>query len=428
MNILMFSSSDLSGGAARAAYRLHETFRRNGHRSELIVRQKKSVDDNVHRTAPPLFRRNWIVDIQRTVPWLRRGRLPRLGTKFNVDRPPFLSKKVLFQFPPDAFDFLCLAWINDFLSIKMIRALYDHYRRPLLWVLMDQEPVTGGCHYSQGCDGYKKHCGRCPQLESRREEDRSRTIWERKRVYLSGLPIIFVAPTTWAADRARESSLYSGHAVRTIPLAIDSDVFRPDDRGRAREILGLPLRKKIIFFGAFSLAEPRKGMYYLSKAFEDLAVQLRDQDLGFTAQDLLLLIGGQSRAPFLNSLPFDYKHMGYIHDDKILASAYQAADVFVSPSVEDAGPMMIPEAMMCGTPVVAFPTGGAPDLIQTMKNGYLAADRDSADMAKGLSAILRSAVAPEMRKNASRLAGQRHSSEAVMRLYADLFEEWKARP
>jgi len=428
MNILMFSSYDLSGGAARAAYRLHETFRRNGHRSELIVRQKKSVDDNVYRAAPPLFKRNWLVDIQRTVPCLRRGRLPRLGTKFNVDRPPFLSKKVLFRFPPDAFDFLCLAWINDFLSIKMIRALYDHYRRPLLWILMDQEPVTGGCHYSQGCDGFKKQCGCCPQLESRREADPSRTIWQRKRSYLSGLPIIFVAPTTWTAERVRESSLYSGNAVRSIPLVIDSDVFRPFNRDRARGILGLPLHKKIIFFGAFSLAEPRKGMSYLIRALENLAVMLRVQDLGFTAQDLLLLIGGQSRAPLLNSLPFGYKHLGYIRDDKILARAYQAADVFVSPSIEDAGPMMIPEAMMCGTPVVAFPTGGAPDLIQTMKNGYLAADRDSADMAKGLSAILRSAIAPDLGKNASAAARQRHSSEAVMRLYADLFEEWKARP
>jgi len=428
MNILMFSSYDLSGGAARAAYRLHEMFRRNGHRSELIVRQKKSGDENVHRAAPPLFKRNWLVDIRRTVPWLRRGRLPRLGTKFNVDQPPFLSKKVLFQFSPDAFDFLCFAWINDFLSIKMIRALYDYYRRPLLWILMDEEPVTGGCHYSQGCDGFKKQCGRCPQLESRREADPSRTLWLRKRSCLTGLPIIFVAPTTWTADRVRESSLYSRHAVRSIPLVVDNEVFRPFDRDRAREILGIPIRKKIIFFGAFSLAEPRKGMSYLSKAFEDLGVILRDQDFGFTAQDVFLLIGGQCQAPFLNSLPFDYKHLGYIRDDKFLARAYQAADVFVSPSVEDAGPMMIPEAMMCGTPVVAFPTGGAPDLIQTMKNGYLAADRDSADMAKGLSAILGSAIAPDLGKNASTAARQRHSSEAVMKLYAQLFEEWKERP
>jgi glycosyltransferase involved in cell wall biosynthesis len=368
------------------------------------------------------------VDIQRMVPWLRRGRLPRLGTKFNVDHPPFLSKKVLFQFPPEAVDFLCLAWINDFLSIKMIRALYDHYRRPLLWVLMDQEPVTGGCHYSQGCDGFKKQCGRCPQLESRWEADHSRTIWQRKCSHLSGLPIIFIAPTTWMADRVRESSLYSGHTVRTIPLVIDSDIFHPMAKERARKILGLPFRKKIIFFGAFSLAEPRKGMTYLVRALENLAVMIRDQDLGFSAHDLLLLIGGQSRAPLLNSLPFGFKHLGYIRDDKILAHAYQASDVFVSPSVEDAGPMMIPEAMMCGTPVVAFPTGGAPDLIQTMKNGYLAAERDSADMAKGLSAVLQSAFAPDMGKNAAAAARRRHSSEPVMRLYTRLFEELKERP
>ncbi len=427
MNILLFSSYDLSGGAARAAYRMHDTFRRNGHTSEMFVRQKQSRDPHVHPAAPPLFPRNWFLDLQRPMTWLRRGRLPQLGTKFNVDRPAPISKKRLFQFSPGAFDVLCLAWISDFLSVKMIRALYEHYRCPLLWILMDQEPVTGGCHYSQGCAGFQKRCGFCPQLESRREDDRSRIVWLRKKAHLSDLPIVFIAPTSWLARRIQESSLFSGHDVRIIPLAIDAHIFHPLAKDQARRALGLPSQKKIIFFGAFSLAEPRKGMSHLTKAFQDLAGLVGEHKLDFTVQDILLVIGGQSGPSFFKALPFGYQHLGYIRDDKILALAYQAADVFVSPSLEDAGPLMIPEAMMCGTPVVAFPTGGAPDLVRTMENGYLAADRDSFDLAKGMLAMLQSAAAADMGMRASTAASQRHSSEAVMRLYSKLFLEWKAR-
>jgi len=50
--------------------------------------------------------------------------------------------------------------------------------------------------------------------------------------------------------------------------------------------------------------------------------------------------------------------------------------------------MMINEAIMCGTPVVAFDMGVAPDLVHTGRTGYKAKLKDSKDLARGIAEIL----------------------------------------
>lgn len=46
-----------------------------------------------------------------------------------------------------------------------------------------------------------------------------------------------------------------------------------------------------------------------------------------------------------------------------LAEIYSAADVFVNPTREDNFPTVNMEALACGTPVITFPTGGSPEII-----------------------------------------------------------------
>jgi glycosyltransferase involved in cell wall biosynthesis len=72
-----------------------------------------------------------------------------------------------------------------------------------------------------------------------------------------------------------------------------------------------------------------------------------------------------------------------------VASAYQAADVFVCPSIEDAGPSMVNQSIMCGTPVVSFAQGVSLDIVITGKTGYRARVKESGDLAKGIYDILK---------------------------------------
>ena len=63
---------------------------------------------------------------------------------------------------------------------------------------------------------------------------------------------------------------------------------------------------------------------------------------------------------------------------------YSAADVFVTPSLEENLHNTIMEAMACGTACVGFEVGGIPEMIEHEMTGYVAQAFDPADLAKGI--------------------------------------------
>lgn len=394
----------------------------------MIVRYKKSADEAITQ-LPPLPPRPWTARLQR---W--RGRIPGLRPRrivsdytFNFDQAPQLDLSSLLAggLLPAPADIVYLHWFDGLLDVRSIRRLYEQWRAPLLWVIHDLEAFTGGCHYSFGCDGFTKQCGQCPRLGSRASDDLSHQIWQRKREHLARLPISFIAPTSWCVARLRESSLFSQARVEQIHLPMDTGVFRPLAKELAREVLQLPPDKKIIFFGATYLEDRRKGLAQLLVALEQLAALLA-QSGAVKPEQLLLLVAGLSGGRLRERLPFAGRYLGHVNDELLMALAYQAADIFVCPSIEDAGPMMIPEAMLCGTPVVAFAQGGAPDLIETMKTGYLARLGDAGDLARGLHALLNAPNLAHIGGAAAAAAQRAHTPASVAQRHLQLYASLKS--
>ncbi len=420
MRILHFSTEDITGGAAKAAYRLHTALREAGHQSQMVVLHKKSDDGSVVQ-APPAKSRPWTSRFERLrnqIPGLRRVH-PVANYTFNFDLQPQADLQSLLTSQTEPPEIICLHWITGFLDIKAIRQLYDFFRCPIVWVMADQEPLTGGCHYSFGCEGFKHECGNCPQLIPSNAADHSHTVWQRKKELLSDLPICFVAPTSWGRERLQQSSLFRSHRCELIPYPIDPQVFRPFDRNIARDLLHLPQDRKIIFFGATYLEDRRKGMSQLLDSMRLVANQASSPKL---KESVYLLVAGLNGKLLMPQLPFEGKYVGHLQDELTLALAYQAANIFVCPSLEDAGPMMIPEAMMCGTPVVAFNAGGAPDLIESGKTGYLATFADTNDFASGILALLEADNEQAICDAAFHRARARHFPASVAQKYIELYQ------
>jgi glycosyltransferase involved in cell wall biosynthesis len=154
-------------------------------------------------------------------------------------------------------------------------------------------------------------------------------------------------------------------------------------------------------------------MSYLVEALKQLSSMLDTSDHGLMKEDIFLTLAGLNTEDLIRLLPFPAKSLGYLQEDVTLALAYQAADIFVCPSVEDTGPMMIPESMLCGTPVVAFDSGIAPDLVKKMKTGYLATYKDILDLANGMRVVLSSEALSEMGQ-AARIAALNTNSPRVV--------------
>lgn len=254
---------------------------------------------------------------------------------------------------------------------------YDHTElldaKPIVWTFADLNPITGGCHYSEGCDEYKRECENCPLLGG--NTDLAHKQWLKKKEAYSKLKNLqIICPSKWIAERVAESSLLGDRPLYYVPNAYPTDVFKPTNKTVARIRNGLPLDKKLLIFGADSLENKRKGGDLLKQALDYL-------EPGGGVKDIeVITFGGSSL-----ELPAKTHNMGRVVDPTQLACIYSAADAFVFSSREDNAPLTVGEAMLSGTPVVAFPVGNVPDLVDHKKNGYLATAFDARSLAEGIN-------------------------------------------
>lgn len=115
--------------------------------------------------------------------------------------------------------------------------------------------------------------------------------------------------------------------------------------------------------------------------------------------------------------------LGYVSDEQTIVSVYNAADVFVTPSLEDNLPNTIMESLACGVPCVGFAVGGIPEMIDHQKNGYVASLRNSDDLADGIGWVLSQADASLLSQNALRKVSRHYSQSSVALRYVEIYHQ-----
>jgi len=284
-------------------------------------------------------------------------------------------------------DIIIVLYADKFINARNIYELYEKTNAKIFWLMYDMAPFTGGCHYAWDCTGYQNNCGRCPGLYSTDPFDATFRNLNYKKKYLSKVNLHVLAGSEGQLEQARRSALFADKPIHKILIPINETLFKPVAKNELRINLGIPIDKKVIFFGAVGLTERRKGMPYLIES-----LQILDKILQFNKPELknkiLLLVAGEAFDEISTSLPFEFQYLGFLKNNEELASAYQASDIFLCPSIEDSGPMMINQSIMCGVPVVSFAIGVSLDLVITGETGYRAKLRDSNDMAEGIFNLL----------------------------------------
>jgi glycosyltransferase involved in cell wall biosynthesis len=395
-----------------AARRLLAALRRQGTEAHLLVRERTgpAQDGLVPLAFTPGERRLALARFtaERAVWWLHER---DASVRWAFSPAPFGADLARHPLVRQA-EVLHLHWTNfGFLSLKGLQNLL-RLGKPVVWTLHDQWAFTGGCHYSRGCERFKTHCRQCPFLRRPGDRDLSARIFEKKRKVLENVPLTVVACSDWLAGEARQSALLGGFPIQSIPNPIDTTVWQPTDRAVARQMLGLPLDKKLVLFGAGNLRDARKGFRFLVEAMGGL-------------NDAELVVFGKNDPDPLARLPFAVHNLGVIANENHLIAAYNAADALAVPSLEDNLPNTIVEALACGTPVVAFATGGIPEMMVPEKTGWLAPPRDALALAEGLRWALFTEH-PEIQREAARaFAVKNYAEGAVAAQYLDLYHRLK---
>ncbi len=372
MNTLLLSTSDIEGGAARAAYRLHQSLRIIGVNSQMLVRSKFSVD----RAA--IAHKTTLAKLAPSLNSLPLKLYPKRDSALFSPQwfPDGIAPKVA-QLAPDI---ISLHWIcNGYLQIETLAK----FNKPLVWTIHDMWAFTGGCHYSQQCDRYTASCGVCPQLKSNKKRDLSQSVWQRKQQAWKNLNLTIVSPSNWLAQCAKESSLFKDLRVEVIPYGLDIEKYKPIARNVARTLLNLPQDKQIVLFGAAGVAtdDPRKGFYLLQSALQKLS-QSKWQD------NIELVVFGATEPEKPVDLGFKVHYLGRLYDDISLALVYSTADVMIVPSTQEAYGQTASESLACGVPVVAFNATGLKDIVEHQQNGYLAKPYEPEDLAQGIAYVL----------------------------------------
>jgi len=384
MNFLHLDTYTVKKNKSWPHYNLHKQLLKHGYRSFILSAKGDLEEENVailnRGNLIPYF---GISRFVRKVYFeiLRKDAESYFYPEWNLD---FISKEQILEKVPFKPDFIITYFTVFAFNQKLIYELSKAYNAPVLCYMVDMAQMTGGCHYAYDCTKYEEKCGRCPAIHSNKENDLSRRTWEYKRKYYDKTDITFLAATSTLMKQAQRSSLIKDKRIERIMACVDEKRFMPGNKEKAKTELGIPGNKKVIFFGAASLKVKRKGVSFLIEALHMLSENIKED---IPKDDIVVLIAGKNNREL--EIPYDTKYLGYLNTEEELARAYQACDLFVCPSTEDSGPLMINQAIMSGRPVVSFEMGVAPDLVHTGRTGYRAKLKDSRDLAHGMEMILR---------------------------------------
>lgn len=412
IKVLQVNSKDVQGGAARAAYRLFKGLQEIENIQVEYWVQKKTTNEpdiiNVHseigsRIMPGLKAviNNGIMSLQESD--------NKIFHSTNII-PTGLHRRINDS---DA-DVVHLHWVNGgMISIKEISKI----NKPIVWTLHDMWAFSGAEHIDDMYNRTKRYevgYTKANRPDGHKKIDIDRYVWFLKKHYWSNLDIQILTPSRWLSKCAEKSNLFKNNNVLTIPNGLDTKVFKPVDKKLAREILNLPIKKKLVLYGAIGGASnPLKGYEKLMEA---------KKNINENNSDIAYLVFGNDYKKVEIEEGVDTFYFGHINDDITLSIIYSAADVMVVPSFMEAFGQTASEAMACGTPIAAFGTTGLLDIVDHKINGYLVKPYDSQDLAKGINWILQYDYPAQLAKEARDKVLREFDSKVVANNYKNLYE------
>ncbi len=214
----------------------------------------------------------------------------------------------------------------------------------------------------------------------------------------------------------------SPRSITVIDNGIDTEKYKPSQREEA--CLALNLNPEAVIVGTVGRITRVKGLRYLIKA------------LGRAREHTVLLelvvVGDGPERPALENLSRELglgDQVSFLGVRREVEKIYPAFDIFALPSIREASPMALLEAMACGVSVVASRVGGIPFIVDDNHSGVLVEPRDTTALA---DALFKLASRPNFRQKIALEARKRVENKFTVRemvhKYEDLYHSLLSDP
>lgn len=256
-----------------------------------------------------------------------------------------------------------------YLNIKILFGWLKEHQITIVWTFHDCWPFTGHCAYFDfvQCHKWKTGCFDCSQKSSYPASsflDNSKNNWNFKRKWFDYDKLTIVTPSYWLKSLVQES-FFADKKCEVIHNGINTNIFKPS------EVTKSGGRFKVL--GVASEWTPRKGLADFYKLYDIL-----------DKERVQVTIVGLSEKQ-IKATPKGITALKRTENISELVKLYQEADLFFNPTYEDNYPTTNLEALVCGTPVCTYKTGGSVECINE-SNGFITKQGDVESVKKIIDA------------------------------------------
>lgn len=197
-----------------------------------------------------------------------------------------------------------------------------------------------------------------------------------------------------------------------IPNGVDINKFKPKERKEDK--------KRVLFVGRLS---PEKGLEYFIEASKIIKKYLADIEFIVVTGKIkdgkglkMVHVLKENNIKFYNNIPHEK-----------MPEFYQKASIFVLPSLCEACPLVLLEAISCGIPVVATKVGGVQFIVKDGFVGFLVPSKNPQAIAEKVLKILENArLKKEIEKNCLEWIKNftwEKTAEEYLRVYQKILEK-----
>ena len=257
----------------------------------------------------------------------------------------------------------------DYISLHNIHG--TDWPIELAEVALDQCPTSWTLHDCSTFLGsyYPNYCSHATKDSLVKLEN----FWRSISSHESNTRFSSIAPSKWMKSMAQES-YWGNYKSCQIPYPIFDEYNSNSEPEACKKSIGLDPGKITVLMVAGNLNEERKG----GPILKDILKDKRHSHLQF------LLIGELDSD---KNMPPNVKSMGFVEDDELKRIAYTCADITLHPAPIDNLPNTVIESLACGTPVIAFSSGGLKDMVIPHKTGWLVKEKGASSFGDELQRI-----------------------------------------